>query len=541
MKKKLISVFFGIYILLGVLGFFVVTYVGSHLLENQLEKSISSDMYQTAHRIAKSDLVSHSITSSDMEEIQNNLSLATGNDTIIWIINSNGQLILSTRKDISPDHPIDLDGFNPASWGSNYYQIGNFYGYFPEARLSTIAPIIEDMNIKGYVAVHYLMSDLYQSRSGLLWIIQLLYIITYLVAAALFLWYSRYIRRPLREITKGASEFANGNLSYQIPLDSENEMGYLAKNLNYMADKLNRSGEYQRQFISNISHDFRSPLTSIKGYIEAMIDGTIPVEMQEKYLKIISYETERLEKLTRGLLTLNELDIQKRMLNIQPFDINGVIKATAASFEGSCTSRNILLELILSGKELLAQADMEQIQQVLYNLLSNAIKFSPDNSTITIETTEKNGKIFVSVKDHGIGIPKASIHKIWERFYKIDRSRGKDQKGTGLGLAIVKEIINAHGQHINVISTEGIGTEFILYDPLPGQEVRNAGYLCEKCEAKIAATPQEVCGFVKKYAELGTEEKNSLRRRRRAAYGKPYAADAVADFVLKTLDGLDHN
>ena len=181
---------------------------------------------------------------------------------------------------------------------------------------------------------------------------------------------------------------------YQIPLDSENEMGYLAKNLNYMADKLNRSGEYQRQFISNISHDFRSPLTSIKGYIEAMIDGTIPVEMQEKYLKIISYETERLEKLTRGLLTLNELDIQKRMLNIQPFDINGVIKATAASFEGSCTSRNILLELILSGKELLAQADMEQIQQVLYNLLSNAIKFSPDNSTITIETTEKNGKIF---------------------------------------------------------------------------------------------------------------------------------------------------
>ena len=97
MKKKLISVFFGIYILLGVLGFFVVTYVGSHLLENQLEKSISSDMYQTAHRIAKSDLVSHSITSSDMEEIQNNLSLATGNDTIIWIINSNGQLILSTR------------------------------------------------------------------------------------------------------------------------------------------------------------------------------------------------------------------------------------------------------------------------------------------------------------------------------------------------------------------------------------------------------------------------------------------------------------
>lgn len=312
------------------------------------------------------------------------------------------------------------------------------------------------------MAIHYLMSDLYQSRSSLLWIIQLLFVVTYLLVTVLFIFYSFHVRKPLHEITKGASEFANGNLSYQIPVDSENELGYLAKNLNYMADKLNRNGEYQRQFISNISHDFRSPLTSIKGYVEAMIDGTIPVEMQEKYLKIISYEAERLEKLTRGLLTLNELDIQKRMLNIQSFDINQVIKSTAASFEGTCTTRQILLELVLSGKELYARADIGQIQQVLYNLLSNAIKFSPDHSTITIETTEKNDKIFVSVKDHGIGIPKSSINKIWERFYKIDRSRGKDQKGTGLGLAIVKEIISAHGQHINVISTEGVGTEFIF-------------------------------------------------------------------------------
>ena len=437
--------------------------MGSHLLEARLEKSITSDIYQTAHRIAESDLVRHNITSTNVESVQNTLSLAANYpDTIIWIINSNGQIILSTRKDISPDHPIDLDGFDPASWGSNYYQIGDFYGYFHDSRLSTIAPITEHLNIRGYVAVHYLMSDLYQSRSSLLWIIQLLFVITYLMTAVLFLFYSFYIRKPLYAITKGASEFANGNLSYQIPVKSENELGYLAINLNYMADKLNRNGEYQRQFISNISHDFRSPLTSIKGYVEAMIDGTIPVEMQEKYLKIISYEAERLEKLTRGLLTLNELDIHKRMLNIQDFDINQTIKSTAASFEGTCTTRQILLELILSGQTLYAHADLEQIQQVLYNLLSNAIKFSPDHSTITIETTEKNGKIFVSVKDHGIGIPKSSINKIWERFYKIDRSRGKDQKGTGLGLAIVKEIISAHGQHINVISTEGVGTEFIF-------------------------------------------------------------------------------
>ena len=149
-------------------------------------------------------------------------------------------------------------------------------------------------------------------------------------------------------------------------------------------------------------------------------------------------------------------------MHFQKFDINETIKTTAATFEGICTERKILLELVLSGIELYAKADMEQIQQVLYNLLDNAIKFSNNGSSIIIETTEKNNKIFVSVKDHGSGIPKASLHKIWDRFYKIDASRGKDRQGTGLGLSIVQEIIHAHGQQINVISTEGVGTEFIF-------------------------------------------------------------------------------
>ena len=184
--------------------------------------------------------------------------------------------------------------------------------------------------------------------------------------------------------------------------------------------------------------------------------------MQERYLKIIAFESERLEKLTRSLLTLNELDMKKRMMHIQRFDINDTIKNTAATFEVICTSRQIRLELLLSGHELYVRADMEQIQQVLYNLLDNAIKFSNDNSSVQIETTVKSGKVFVSVKDYGTGIPKESLGKIWDRFYKIDASRGKDRKGTGLGLSIVKEIINAHNQNIDVISTEGVGTEFIF-------------------------------------------------------------------------------
>ena len=463
MNKALYLKFLAGYLIIAVFGFFIVTAGGSILVEQRLEHSISEDLYQEAHTLAENDIVKNDISSSSVEEIREALSLiANYKGTSIWVINSDGEIILSTRTDISPSAPISIQGFDATQWGGNYYQIGDFYGYFDDVRLSVIAPITSEMTTRGYVAIHYPISSLYEERAGILLIIQILFLCIYLLTFLLGFIYRRYIHRPLEQITKGASEYANGNLSYRIPVTSEDEMGYLANTLNYMSDKLNRNGEYQRKFISNVSHDFRSPLTSIKGYVNAMLDGTIPPQMQEKYLKIIAYESSRLEKLTQSLLTLNELDIQKRTMHMRRFDINEVIKTTAATFEGICTKRKILLELILSGKELYARADMEQIQQVLYNLLDNAVKFSNDNSTIVLETTEKSGKIFVSIKDHGVGIPKESIPKIWERFYKTDASRGKDRKGTGLGLSIVKEIIHAHGQNINVISTPDAGTEFIF-------------------------------------------------------------------------------
>lgn len=464
MIKKISRKFTEAYLFVGFLGFLLVTIIGSNMIETILEKDISSDLYQSAYRIAENEDIRHNITAASLDNIKEKLTMvADYPNTIIWIINNDGKIVLSTRKDIKAGHPIDLDNFDPSIWGGNYYQVGYFYGYFKDsARLSVIAPITDNMNTKGYVAIHYMMSSLYQKRGQYLSILQFLFLIVYGLMALILVVYRRHVHKPLQEIKKGVNEFSNGNLSYKIPVQTDDELGYLANNLNYMSDKMNRNGEYQRQFISNVSHDFRSPLTSIKGYVEAMRDGTIPVEMQDKYLGIIVYEADRLEKLTKGLLTLNELDIHKRLLNIQTFDINDAIKKAAATYEGDYTRRHILLELILSGRELYARADIEQIQQVLHNLLNNAIKFSPDHSTIIIETTEKNDKIFVSVKDHGVGIAKENLSRIWERFYKTDTSRGKDQKGTGLGLSIVKEIIHAHDQNINVISTEGVGTEFIF-------------------------------------------------------------------------------
>ena len=294
--------------------------------------------------------------------------------------------------------------------------------------------------------------------------------IIYLCGLVLLLLFGYTFYVPLRRITKAARSYAKGDFSATIDVHRNDEMGYLANTLNYMSHELNTLEEDQRKFVSNVSHDFRSPLTSIKGYVEAMIDGTIPFEIQEKYLNIILFETERLNKLTKSLLDLNQFGRHGMMLDISDFDLNQMIRMTLQTFEGTCSKKGITFEVILTGQKLLVTGDMSKIQQVLYNLIDNAIKFSHNDSSICIETSLKNEKVFVSVKDYGIGIPSDSVKKIWERFYKTDLSRGKDKKGTGLGLSIVKEIIQAHNEHINCISTEGVGTEFIFTLPVSKKE-----------------------------------------------------------------------
>lgn len=463
MKQALFSNFLLKTVILGILYFILIYVGGSYLIERYLEEYTSSTLYDAAYGLSEHETIRNNLSTNNLDSVHNSISaLAAYQDTEIWILNSKNQIIVSSRQKISPAAPIDTGDFDPASWNGNYYQIGDFYGYFPRPRLSIIVPITSDKSIKGYIAIHYRMDNLYKRRSQILEIIMLIYLVAFALYIIQAVRFCKRIQKPLNQVIKGAAEFAGGNLTYVIPVECSDEMGYLADTLNYMADKLNQNGTFQHNFIANVSHDFRSPLTSIKGYVEAMLDGTIPPEMHEKYLKIISSESSRLEKLTQKLLTLNSLKGQKHMLQKQHFDINETIKTTAATFEGICTSRKIRLELLLDKRELFAFADPEQIKQVIYNLLDNAIKFSEDNSSIILETTEEHEKIFVSVKDFGKGIPKGSLSRIWDRFYKIDASRGKDKTGTGLGLSIVKEIIHNHGENIDVISTEGVGTEFIF-------------------------------------------------------------------------------
>ena len=433
--------------------------LAEELIQTQLEDDTSQTLYREATLIASDYLPSYFTDSSSVQSVQAQLAaMRLYLDSSLWFVSSDGTMITSSNLE-GTSSPDAIENFDPAEIGSSQYITGTYHGYFDEDMITVMAPVTQGFSTKGYLLIHSPVSSIEESCSEIMVSIYICLGVIFLLSFIFLLGFQFFVYNPLKQISEAAKQYASGNLDYEIPVYTHDEMGYLSASLNYMAVQLKDMDDYQKKIVANVSHDFRSPLTSIKGYLTAMADGTIPPEMYQKYLNIILFETERLTDLTKDLLTLNEFDTKELLLDKTRFDI---IKSTAASFEGVCTPKHISIQLLLLPGSVAVNADMRKIQQVLYNLIDNAVKFSGNESTITVEVAEKNEKVFVSVKDRGMGIPKKELNKIWERFYKSDLSRGKDKKGTGLGLAIVKEIIQAHDEHINVVSTEGVGTEFIF-------------------------------------------------------------------------------
>ena len=480
MKRTLYLKFILAYLLFGLFGFIVVaTFITSMIGENVRSRHASS-LYTEATVLANSyaaDLFSTEISRSAVERELNAVAAYIG--AKIRIIDPSGRIVISSGSipgipasaagsgsvngaSGAADGAARLEGFDPSAFTVNYYTEDSFFNSFSEDHINVLAPIAGDYRILGYVSVHLPSSAVTAEINSLVNISYLTLLVLLLLSLIILIFFTEIVYVPLRKITKATEQYAAGNMHYTFSVESEDEIGYLGATLGYMADQIARSEDDQKKFIANVSHDFRSPLTSIRGFLEAMIDGTIPPEQHEKYLTRVLQETQRLTKLTSSLLMLNNLNTSGMYLNKTDFDINGVIRSVAASFEPIGRDRGVSMRLLLLGEELFVNADLEKIQQVLYNLVDNAMKFTPQGGLVTIETSEQHNKVFVSVRDNGVGIPNEDQKLVWDRFYKSDSSRGKDKKGTGLGLSIVREIIRAHEENINLISTEGVGTEFIF-------------------------------------------------------------------------------
>ena len=289
-----------------------------------------------------------------------------------------------------------------------------------------------------------------------------------LIAMLMSLIFSKKMAEPLDQLTVASRKFALGDFSVRVENTDrrDDEIGTLLDSFNNMADSLERSDRKRQELIANISHELRTPMTTIAGFADGIIDGTIPREQEDKYLRKIADETRRLARLVRNMLDLSQaetkaVDKSKR----KKFDLSELLLQTLLSFESRAKDKNLDVDPQLPEDPIIVFAERDSITQVLYNLTDNAVKFAAPGSTITIRLYKRDGKAYVSIKDKGETIPEGDLPFIFDRFHKSDRSRSLDKDGVGLGLYLVKRIINSHDEDIVVTSRDGI-TEFVFTLPL---------------------------------------------------------------------------
>lgn len=296
--------------------------------------------------------------------------------------------------------------------------------------------------------------EMYQMSVASLFLVSVLgLLVSYLTA--------KHVALPLVIMNRAAKVIANGNFAERVTINSDDELGELAESFNHMAESLEAHEKVQKDFIANISHDLRSPLTSMQGFLTAMLDGTVPMEKREKYMQIVLEETKRLSRMTQGIVELSRAQSSSILLEETDFELNDLIRTNVELLEPQLREKKVNIRAIYAEEETMVHGDQDKISRVLQNLLSNAAKFSPMEGSIEVETTLLDKKkVLISVKDEGPGISPENQKYVFDRFFKADTTRNKDKVGSGIGLAIAKEFMLAHGENITVKSEEGKGATF---------------------------------------------------------------------------------
>ncbi|MDO4812059.1 MAG: HAMP domain-containing sensor histidine kinase [Eubacteriales bacterium] len=278
-----------------------------------------------------------------------------------------------------------------------------------------------------------------------------------LLAFVVSAWVSMRQSQPIREMAAATRRFADGDFNVRMHNYEEvSEIAELAVSFNNMADSLQETERQRREFIANVSHELKTPMTTIAGYTDGILDGTIPPSEEKPYLRIISNEARRLSRLVRRMLEVSQL--QSRDLQRAPFDVCESMRRVLISLEKKITDRGLDVQADIPEEAVTVTGDNDLITQVIYNLLENATKFARRGSTLYLGLVVSNGKAFVSIRNEGDTIPAEEIPLLFERFHKSDKSRNQDKDGVGLGLYIVRTILEQHKEHIAVTSENGLTT-----------------------------------------------------------------------------------
>lgn len=388
----------------------------------------------------------------------------TSSDAVIFIADPSGKIILHTEaadltgKDVPKEVLAVLDS------GVDYYSEDTLDGVF-STRYYIAGRRIEGQTTGGYLFVATSMNALHQYVSDLLNIFLVSAVGILLFAIAISILFARKISAPIEQIGEAARQLGSGDFTARAPVDGCEELADFATTFNNMAARLQTIDNARGQFMGNIAHELRTPMTSIKGFIDGMLDGTIPAEEYKHYLGIVSQETGRLARLVQNMLDITKLESGEYKVQARNCNIWDTITDVVLSDEKRIEDGQIDIQGLEPARQLV-YADPDLIHQVVYNLVDNAIKFTPPQGVIRFSVKREGAMVVVEVENTGEGISPEALPFVFERFYKEDRSRGLNTRGSGLGLHICKVLINLSGGQIRVESEQGKWCRFTFTLPV---------------------------------------------------------------------------
>ncbi len=393
-------------------------------------------------------------------------------DADVVICDSQGYIVLCSDALTGCDHEgwqVNEEYLQQVVALGGHTATGRINGLYPDQRYVVSTPILFDGQPKGIVIVSSptARTDQILTRISNIFLTAAMFVVLISVMAVVA--FARRESRPLQQMAKVANAFGHGNLKARVKLEEDysEEMEELALAFNNMAVSLEKS-EYQRQeFVANVSHELKTPMTTISGYVDGILDGTIPEHRRDHYLRIVSDETKRLSRLVRSMLDISQLQKEEGIPEEKKmhFDLTETMGQVLITFEKKINDKHLEVDVEFPDYPVYTMANRDYITQVIYNLLDNAVKFCPEGKTLGLKIREGGGKAYISISNEGQTIPASELPLVFDRFHKLDKSRSQNRDGWGLGLYIVKTIVCSHGENISVSSKDG-KTEFTFTMPL---------------------------------------------------------------------------
>ena len=383
----------------------------------------------------------------------------------IFLVNLEGKTLICSEGENCNHRTYDIpEDVMKAAVSGEYDGTGTLDGIYDSSHYIIGIPVKNGNDVLAVLFASTEATDVWFFIMDLMDIIFFCALIATAVSSIAIYFVTNSMTRPLREMAAAARSFSTGDFTVRVPAEGEDEIAQLARSFNHMADSMADLESVRRSFIANVSHELKTPMMTIGGFIDGILDGTVPEEKRKQYLLIVSEEVKRLSRLVKSMLSIARIEAGDMKLNPSDFDINELVCRTVFSFEQKIEEKQ--LEIMgLESDEVFVNADNDLIHQVVYNLIDNAVKFVNKGGCISFSYAQKDGKVFVSVKNTGVGIAQQELPRLFDRFYKTDKSRSLDKSGVGLGLYIVQTIVNQHKGDLLVKSVEGEYTEFTFSIP----------------------------------------------------------------------------